>query len=90
MMAPAVNLSSSSSSSVSVNTQVKGKSDWNHAQEVVEELKRETETPVKRLNLIINTMAERMCAGLAMEGGSKDYKMIVTYVDELPSGYIFP
>jgi hexokinase len=54
---------------------------------VVEELKRETGTPVERLNLIINTMVERMCAGLAMEGGSRDYKMIVTYVDELPSGY---
>ena len=31
----------SSSSSIFVNTQVKGKSDWNHAQEMVEELKRE-------------------------------------------------
>ena len=87
-MAPAVNLSSSSSSSVSVNTQVKGKSDWNHAQEVVEELKRETETPVKRLNLIINTMAERMCAGLAMEGVSKDYIMIVNLLmSHLPGTY---
>ncbi|KAH7300998.1 hypothetical protein KP509_23G007200 [Ceratopteris richardii] len=61
-------------------------SDWDKAEFVLEELRRQCDTPADLLYRLVEDMVEEMKAGLAKEGGSKDYKMILTYVDKLPSG----
>jgi hexokinase len=40
------------------------------------------------LKQVADAMGVEMHAGLASEGGSK-LKMLISYVDNLPSGYIF-
>ncbi|MCO5566790.1 hypothetical protein L7F22_020470 [Adiantum nelumboides] len=72
--------------SSAVTSEVKTRSDWNRVAIVLDELRRKCDTPAELLRVLIDDMVEEMKAGLAVEGGSKDYKMILTYVDKLPSG----
>ncbi|KAI5079288.1 hypothetical protein GOP47_0004767 [Adiantum capillus-veneris] len=73
--------------SPAVTSEVISRSDWNRVAIVLEELRRKCDTPADELLcVLIDGMVEEMKAGLAVEGGSKDYKMILTYVDKLPSG----
>ncbi|GJN35841.1 hypothetical protein PR202_gb24652 [Eleusine coracana subsp. coracana] len=55
------------------------------AERVVSELRAACATPAARLNEVATAMEEEMRAGLREEGGSK-IKMIISYVDNLPTG----
>lgn len=50
-------------------------------------LQRDCATPLPVLRHVADAMAADMRAGLAVEGGS-DLKMILSYVDNLPTGYV--
>lgn len=50
-------------------------------------LQRDCATPLPVLRHVADSMAADMRAGLAVDGGS-DLKMILSYVDSLPTGYI--
>lgn len=56
------------------------------AEEMVEELERTCASPLERLRQLADAMEVEMHAGLALEGGSR-LKMLLTYVDSLPTGY---
>jgi hexokinase len=51
------------------------------------ELKHQCATPLPVLRHVADAMAADMRAGLAVDGGS-DLKMILSYVDSLPTGYV--
>ena len=74
-------------STLSVSSEVKDRSNKDQANFILDELRKSCETTEERLRLIIEAMVQEMYDGLEREGGSKDYKMILTYVDKLPSGY---
>lgn len=75
-------------SSPVVTSKVKSTSGGSQVEGVLEELRRECDTPAELLWLLIDGMIKEMTAGLAVEGGSKDFKMIISHVDKLPSGYV--
>ena len=52
---------------------------------MLKELEESCETTVGRLRQVVDAMAVEMHAGLASEGGSK-LKMLLTFVDHLPTG----
>ncbi len=52
----------------------------------MKELEEGCDTPVGRLKQVVDAVAVEMHAGLASEGGSK-LRMLLTFVDNLPSGY---
>ncbi|KAH6810725.1 hexolike 1 [Perilla frutescens var. frutescens] len=58
---------------------------WRRVVRVLEELEEGCATPVGRLRQVVDAMAVEMHAGLASEGGSK-LKMLLTYVNNLPTG----
>lgn len=58
---------------------------WNRVVRVLEEFEESCATPVGRLRQVVDAMVVEMHAGLASEGGSK-LKMLLTYVDTLPTG----
>ncbi|XP_027358112.1 hexokinase-1-like [Abrus precatorius] len=58
---------------------------WGRAVEIVKEFGEECGTPIAKLKQVADAMAVEMHAGLASEGASK-LKMLITYVDNLPSG----
>ena len=62
---------------------------WARAVEIVKELEERCATPIGLLKQVANAMAMEMQAGLASEGDSK-LKMLISYVDNLPSGYERP
>lgn len=53
---------------------------------ILTKLQKECATPLPLLRHVADAMASDMRAGLAVDGGS-DLKMILSYVDSLPSGY---
>lgn len=53
---------------------------------LVTKLHKDCATPLPVLRHVADAMAADMRAGLAAEGGS-DLKMILSYVDSLPTGY---
>lgn len=55
------------------------------AERAVAELRAACATPAARLNEVAAAMEEEMRASLREEGGSK-IKMIISYVDNLPTG----
>lgn len=59
---------------------------WGRALEILQELEEKCATPTWKLKRIADAMNVEMHAGLASEGGSK-LKMLITYVDKLPTGY---
>lgn len=68
-----------------VGRRVKGRRKWKRVVGVLKELEESCETTVGRLRQVVDAMAVEMHAGLASEGGSK-LKMLLTFVDSLPSG----
>ncbi|XP_072966760.1 hexokinase-2-like [Typha angustifolia] len=58
---------------------------WARAAAVVKELEEKCGTPIGKLRQVADAMTVEMHAGLASEGGSK-LKMLISYVDNLPTG----
>ncbi|XP_030448296.1 hexokinase-1-like [Syzygium oleosum] len=58
---------------------------WERAAEMVKELEGKCGTPVWKLRQVADAMVGEMRAGLASDGGSK-IKMLISYVDSLPTG----
>ncbi|CAN6570785.1 unnamed protein product [Malus baccata var. baccata] len=58
---------------------------WARASAIIKELEEKCGTPTGKLRQVADAMAVEMHAGLASEGGSK-LKMIISYVDNLPTG----
>ncbi|PKA65325.1 Hexokinase-1 [Apostasia shenzhenica] len=58
---------------------------WARAMAIVKEMEEKCATPIGKLRQVADAMAVEMHAGLASDGGSK-LKMIITYVDNLPTG----
>ncbi|XP_057955705.1 hexokinase-3 [Malania oleifera] len=58
---------------------------WSKVVGVVREFEEACATPAARLRQVVDAMAVEMHAGLASEGGSK-LKMLLTFVDNLPTG----
>lgn len=54
---------------------------------ILTKLRKECATPLPLLRHVADAMAADMRAGLAVDGGS-DLKMILSYVDNLPTGYV--
>ncbi|XP_007015149.2 PREDICTED: hexokinase-3 [Theobroma cacao] len=70
---------------VVVGRRVRSRRKWKRVVGVLKELEESCETTVGRLRQVVDAMAVEMHAGLASEGGSK-LKMLLTFVDNLPSG----
>ncbi|KAK8552542.1 hypothetical protein V6N12_041131 [Hibiscus sabdariffa] len=68
-----------------VGRRVRSRKKWKRVVGVLKELEESCETTVGRLRQVVDAMAVEMHAGLASEGGSK-LKMLLTFVDNLPSG----
>ncbi|XP_031488017.1 hexokinase-1-like [Nymphaea colorata] len=58
---------------------------WSRAKAILREFEERCATPIQRLRQVADAMTVEMHAGLASEGGSK-LKMIISYVDNLPTG----
>ncbi|KAI3716340.1 hypothetical protein L6452_23610 [Arctium lappa] len=58
---------------------------WSKVAEMIKELEEKCATPNAKLKQIADAMTVEMHAGLASEGGSK-LKMLISYVDNLPTG----
>ncbi|KAF5741648.1 Hexokinase 2 [Tripterygium wilfordii] len=58
---------------------------YGKAMEIVKELEEKCGTPIGKLRQVADAMTVEMHAGLASEGGSK-LKMLISYVDNLPTG----
>ncbi|CAL1400363.1 unnamed protein product [Linum trigynum] len=59
---------------------------WGRAMEIVKELEEKCGTPTAKLKQVADAMVVEMHAGLASQGGSK-LKMLISYVDNLPTGH---
>ncbi|OAY48483.1 hexokinase-3 [Manihot esculenta] len=70
---------------VVVGRRVRSRRKWGRVVGVLRELEESCETTVGRLRQVVDAMAVEMHAGLASEGGSK-LKMLLTFVDHLPTG----
>ncbi|KAJ6407096.1 hypothetical protein OIU84_010581 [Salix udensis] len=58
---------------------------WARAMAILREFEENCGTPIGKLRQVADAMTVEMHAGLASEGGSK-LKMLISYVDNLPSG----
>ncbi|KAJ7951702.1 Phosphotransferase [Quillaja saponaria] len=58
---------------------------WARAMAIVKEFEEKCGTPTGKLKQVADAMTVEMHAGLASEGGSK-LKMLITFVDNLPTG----
>ncbi|XP_028795449.1 hexokinase-1-like [Neltuma alba] len=58
---------------------------WARVMAILQELEEKCATPIGKLKQVADAMTVEMHAGLASEGGSK-LKMLITYVDNLPTG----
>lgn len=70
-----------------VGRRARSRRQWRKAVEVVREFEEGCSTSIGRLRQVVDAMAVEMNAGLASEGGSK-LKMLLTFVDSLPDGYV--
>ncbi|XP_050221829.1 hexokinase-3 [Mercurialis annua] len=70
---------------VVVGRRVRSRRKWRRVVGVLSELEESCETTIGRLRQVVDAMAVEMHAGLASEGGSK-LKMLLTFVDHLPTG----
>ncbi|PKI57720.1 hypothetical protein CRG98_021787 [Punica granatum] len=70
---------------VAVGRRVSSRRKWGRVIDVLKELEEGCDTPVGRLKQVVDAVAVEMHAGLASEGGSK-LRMLLTFVDNLPSG----
>lgn len=71
---------------VVVQRYVKKSRRWGRVMAILKELEEKCATPMWKLRQVADAMTVEMHAGLASEGGSK-LKMLITYVDNLPTGY---
>jgi hexokinase len=62
---------------------------WRRALALLREFEDGCATPTTRLRQVVDALVVEMHAGLASDGGSK-LKMLLTYVDSLPTGYSSP
>ncbi|XP_010249484.1 PREDICTED: hexokinase-1 [Nelumbo nucifera] len=58
---------------------------WARAMAILREFEEKCATPIGKLRQVADAMTVEMHAGLASEGGSK-LKMLISYVDNLPTG----
>ncbi|KAL1318751.1 hypothetical protein HN51_071052 [Arachis hypogaea] len=58
---------------------------WERAVAIAKELEEQCATPTSKLKLVAEAMEVEMHAGLASDGGSK-LKMLISFVDNLPTG----
>lgn len=72
---------------VVVRQRMKSSSKWARAMAILKELDEKCETPLGKLRQVADAMTVEMHAGLASEGGSK-LKMLISYVDNLPTGFV--
>ncbi|MBA0628052.1 hypothetical protein Godav_022835, partial [Gossypium davidsonii] len=70
---------------VVVHRKMKKLGKWEKAMEIVKEFEEKCATPISKLRQVADAMLVEMHAGLASEGGSK-LKMLISYVDNLPTG----
>ncbi|KAJ1390929.1 Hexokinase, N-terminal [Sesbania bispinosa] len=70
---------------VVVHRYVKKSRRWGRAMAILKELEEKCATPTWKLKQVADAMTVEMHAGLASEGGSK-LKMLITFVDNLPTG----
>ncbi|CAD5165585.1 unnamed protein product [Musa acuminata subsp. malaccensis] len=68
-----------------VRNRMRSSGKWAPVSAVVKELEERCATPVGKLRQVADAMTVEMHAGLASEGGSK-LKMLISYVDNLPTG----
>ncbi|XWS20218.1 hypothetical protein CRYUN_Cryun31cG0081100 [Craigia yunnanensis] len=68
-----------------VHRKMKKSGRWVKAMEIVKEFEEKCGTPIWKLRQVADAMTVEMHAGLASEGGSK-LKMLISYVDNLPTG----
>ncbi|KAH1066435.1 hypothetical protein J1N35_031422 [Gossypium stocksii] len=71
---------------VGVHRKMKKSGRWVKAMEILKEFEEKCGTPIPKLKQMADAMIVEMHAGLASEGGSK-LKMLISYVDHLPTGY---
>lgn len=72
-----------------VRYQLRNSRQCSRAAAILQEFEQKCGTPSSKLTQVADAMMVEMHAGLASEGGSK-LKMLVSYVDNLPSGYLTP
>ncbi|XP_065866306.1 hexokinase-2-like isoform X1 [Euphorbia lathyris] len=70
---------------VVLRRKIKEDGKWAKAMEIVKEMEEKCATPIGKLKQLADAMVVEMHAGLASEGGSK-LKMLISYVDNLPTG----
>lgn len=70
---------------VVVRREMKKSGRWAKAMGIVKEFEEKCATPMGKLRQVADAMTVEMHAGLASEGGSK-LKMLISYVDNLPTG----
>lgn len=68
-----------------VRNQIMSSGQCARADVILKEFKDKCGTPSSKLKQVADAMTVEMHAGLASEGGSK-LKMLISYVDNLPSG----
>lgn len=70
-----------------VRHQLRNSRQCSRAAAILKEFEQKCGTPGSKLKQVADAMTVEMHAGLASEGGSK-LKMLISYVDNLPTGYI--
>ncbi|KAL6274582.1 hypothetical protein ACE6H2_025274 [Prunus campanulata] len=68
-----------------VRHRMKSSGRWARAMAILREFEDKSGTPIGKLRQVADAMTVEMHAGLASEGGSK-LKMLISYVDNLPTG----
>ncbi|CAE5990804.1 unnamed protein product [Arabidopsis arenosa] len=68
-----------------VRRRMKSSGKWARVIEILKAFEEDCATPIAKLRQVADAMTVEMHAGLASEGGSK-LKMLISYVDNLPSG----
>lgn len=71
---------------VVVQRRMKREGKWGKAMGIFKDFEEKCATPTAKLKQVADAMTVEMHAGLASEGGSK-LKMIISFVDNLPTGY---
>ncbi|KAI7751922.1 hypothetical protein M8C21_024044, partial [Ambrosia artemisiifolia] len=68
-----------------VRHRMKSSGKWAKAMDILKEFEDKCGTPIGKLRQVADAMTVEMHAGLASDGGSK-LKMLISYVDNLPTG----
>lgn len=84
-VAVCVAVAAAAGATVVVRRQMKKSGKWARAMGIVREFQDKCCSPIGKLRHVADAMTVEMHAGLASEGGSK-LKMIISYVDNLPTG----